>query len=102
MIEAVEKEAHACKAMVVVTWLENDADAWISSHNPTQHILENRWLTIRSTRHARKVAQHRLFLRWIFYDCHLNIQRNISKSESPNCASRITISYPSRSNARSE
>ena len=38
MIEAVEKEAHACKAMVVVTWLENDADAWISSQNPTQLI----------------------------------------------------------------
>jgi hypothetical protein len=36
MIENVEREAHTCKAIVVVTWLENDADAWISSQNPTQ------------------------------------------------------------------
>lgn len=36
MVEAVEREAHSCKAIVVVTWLENDADAWISSQNPTQ------------------------------------------------------------------
>ena len=38
MIEAVERETHGCKAMVVVTWLEHDADAWISSQNPTQLI----------------------------------------------------------------
>jgi len=36
MIETVEREAHSCKAIVVVTWAENDADAWISSKNPTQ------------------------------------------------------------------
>lgn len=36
MIQSVERDAHACKAIVVVTWLENDADAWISSQNPTQ------------------------------------------------------------------
>jgi hypothetical protein len=36
MIENVERGARACKAMVVVTWLKNDADTWISSQNPTQ------------------------------------------------------------------
>ncbi|MCP4117278.1 MAG: hypothetical protein GY737_18150 [Desulfobacteraceae bacterium] len=36
MIEAVEKESYSCKAVVVVTWLENDADGWISKCHPTQ------------------------------------------------------------------
>lgn len=36
MIENIEKDAYKCKAIVVVTWTENDADAWVTSKNPTQ------------------------------------------------------------------
>lgn len=34
MIDSLE-EAYSCKASVVVTWLENDADKWEENYRPT-------------------------------------------------------------------
>lgn len=36
MIDNVESNAHSSKAIVVVTWLKEDADSWVAGHKPTK------------------------------------------------------------------
>ena len=36
MISTMENDSYTCRASVVVTWLENDADNWVSDYAPLE------------------------------------------------------------------